>query len=42
MNSEDSTEKRIARKQKADALSSAIGIYEGPKDLAEKHDSYSP
>jgi len=30
-----------ARKQKADALSSVIGICEGPRDLAEKHDSYA-
>jgi hypothetical protein len=30
-----------ARKQKADALSSVIGICEGPQDLAEKHDSYA-
>lgn len=26
-------------KHKADALSSVIGICEGPQDLAEKHDS---
>jgi hypothetical protein len=28
-------------KHKADALSSVIGICEGPQDLAEKHDSYA-
>jgi hypothetical protein len=31
-------EKPDTRKHKADALSSVIGICEGPKDLAEKHD----
>ncbi len=34
-------ERPNVRKQKADALSSVIGICEGPQDLAEKHDSYA-
>ncbi len=34
-------ERPDARKRKADALSSVIGICEGPQDLAEKHDSYA-
>jgi len=34
-------EKPDTRKHKADALSSVIGICEGPQDLAEKHDSYA-
>jgi hypothetical protein len=28
-------------KHKADALSSVIGICDGPQDLAEKHDNYA-
>ncbi|OPX76348.1 MAG: hypothetical protein A4E44_00709 [Methanosaeta sp. PtaB.Bin018] len=32
-------ERRISRKQKADARYSVIGICEGPPGLAEKHDS---
>jgi len=32
---------RCTSKHKADALSSVIGICEGPQDLAEKHDSYA-
>ena len=28
-------------KYKTDALSSVVGICEGPRDLAEKHDSYA-
>ncbi len=34
-------EKREAGTNEADALSGVIGICEGPRDLAEKHDSYA-
>jgi len=34
-------ERPDTRKRKADAISSVIGICEGPHDLAEKHDSYA-
>jgi hypothetical protein len=34
-------EKPYTRKHRADALSSVIGICEGPQDLAEKHDNYA-
>lgn len=34
-------ERPDTRKHKADALSSVIGICEGPQDLAEKHDNYT-
>jgi hypothetical protein len=34
-------ERPDTRKHNADALSSVIGICEGPHDLAEKHDSYA-
>jgi len=34
-------EKPDTRKHRADALSSVIGICEGPQDLAEMHDNYA-
>jgi hypothetical protein len=34
-------ERPDTEKHKADALSSVIGICEGPQDLAEKHDNYA-
>jgi hypothetical protein len=34
-------ERPDTRKHRADALSSVIGICEGPQDLAERHDSYA-